>query len=61
MAWESKNALFKSLDDEEEKKFRDHARQADPPEGTPWSILHPVCVEEWYLRGLTPPGEDEAR
>jgi len=59
MAWTSNNPLFKSLSDEEEKEFRKHAKEKDPPEGTPWSILHPVCVEEWLKRGLTPVGLDD--
>jgi len=56
MAWTSNNPLFKSLSDEEEEQFRKHAKEEDPPKDTPWCILHPVCVEEWRRRGLTPVG-----
>ena len=52
MAYVSDSFMFKSLTDEEEAEFRKHAQENDPPEGTSWSILHPVCREEWLKRGL---------
>jgi len=57
MAWEPKpehGGLFRPLSDEEEEQFRQHARENDPPTDTPWSILHPVCVEEWQKRDCAP-------
>ena len=59
MAWVSNNFMFRSLTDEEEEQFRQHARENDPPAGTSWSILHPVCQEEWRKRGLKNPDEEE--
>lgn len=56
MAYESDFWLFRSLDDAEEFEFRAYARANDPPEGADWSILHPVCVQEWTARGLVPNG-----
>ena len=52
MTYKSTNPLFRDLTDEEEAQFRKHAQENDPPKGTPWSIMHPVCVEEWIKRGL---------
>ena len=52
--WQSNHPLFKSLTDQEELEFREYARDIDPPEGTSWEILHPVCREKGFRRGLYP-------
>ena len=49
---EGTGLLFLPLSDEEEQKFRQHARNNDPPEGDSWSIYHPISREEWIKRGL---------
>jgi hypothetical protein len=56
MAYVSTHPLFRSLDDEEEETFRQHARHCDPPAGVAWEVLHPVCRDEWAKRGLGPAG-----
>ena len=55
MSYQSDHPLFRSLNDEEEREFREYAQKNDPAGGTPWSILHPVCREEWLKRGLIEP------
>ena len=55
MAYVSTNWQFRSLDDEEEAKFRKYAQENDPPDMSRWHLYHPVCREEWERRGLTAP------
>ena len=57
MAYVSDNPLFRSLSDEEERKFREGAIREDPPNLEHWEIYHPVCREEWLKRGIKPPFE----
>lgn len=52
MAYNSDNALFKSLTDEEEQEFREYAQKNDPPDITSWAIYHPICRDEWVKRGI---------
>lgn len=57
MSWQptlTQSFLFRPLDDEEEKKFREHAQKNDPPDLKNWNIYHPVCREEWIKRGISP-------
>jgi hypothetical protein len=51
--------LFKNLDTEEEREFRNYARENDPPDMASWDMYHPICREEWTSRGIGPvaPGE----
>ena len=50
---------FKYLFPAEEAKFRAYAQKNDPPSMEDWYIYHPVCREEWVLRGISPEGEGE--
>ena len=45
---------FRVLSQEEEQDFRQWARENDPPRLDRWNIYHPVCREEWVLRGIKP-------
>jgi len=60
MSWkpttEIEKIMFRPVDDEEEKEFREYARTHDPEPNTlaQWSICHPVFRDEWLKRGLAP-------
>ncbi len=54
MAYVSRNPMFTSLNDEEEKAFRDYARTTDPERMQSWEIYHPVYRQEWQRRGILP-------
>jgi hypothetical protein len=47
MAWQSNQPLFRSLTNEEEQQFREHARIEPPGDLSKWRIYHPVCRDEW--------------
>lgn len=49
-----------SLDDAREEEFRQHARDNAPPEDSHWSVLHPVCREEWAKRCYGPDKDGKA-
>jgi hypothetical protein len=51
--------FFKQLAPEEEKQFRQYARENDPPDLDDWELYHPVCREEWIARGIRPKNECE--
>lgn len=58
MAFVSTQPLFRSLTDEEEENFRRYARENDPPmDPEDWSVLHPVCRDEWRKLGKGPSEE----
>jgi hypothetical protein len=44
--------IFRPLSPEEVLEFRKYALENDPPADTPVSILHPVCVDIWRMRGV---------
>jgi hypothetical protein len=46
--------MFRSLNDEEEREFREYAQKNDPTAETLWLIIHPVCRAEWIKRGFEP-------
>jgi hypothetical protein len=46
---------FRKLNAEEEKEFRQYAREHNPPNSDDWMLYHPVCREEWLRRGVRPP------
>lgn len=46
--------LFRDLTLEEVEKFRQHARDNDPPNVSNWDIYHPICREVWQSRGIHP-------
>jgi hypothetical protein len=52
--------LFKVLNPEEEKEFREYAQENDPPDLQSWDIYHPVCREEWEKRGIQAPFTGES-
>lgn len=59
MAWEPegfKDLMFRALDDNEEREFREFAQQNGPEEISEWDLYHPVLREEWLKRGIKPPG-----
>ena len=47
-------SMFRTLDEKEEREFREYAKTTDPPDLSSWSLYHPVCREEWTKRGITP-------
>ena len=51
--------IFKVLTKEEEKQFRAYAQENDPPDMNNWFIYHPVCREEWIMRGIIPQKEEK--
>ena len=61
MAWQSNHPLFRSLTNEEEQQFREHARIEPPEDLSKWRIYHPVCRAEWVKRGITPMDFDPGR
>lgn len=60
MAYVTDNYLFQSLDDAREEEFRQHARDNAPPDDSHWSVLHPVCREEWARRCYGPDKDGKA-
>jgi len=53
------NEFFKSLTPEQEKEFREWAKENDPPNLQHWEVYHPVCRDEWLKRGIQPTFEAE--
>ena len=47
-------SMFRTLDEREEREFREYAKTTDPPDLSSWVCYHPVCREEWTKRGITP-------
>lgn len=51
MSYTQTHFMFRSLDDAECDEFRAHARSV-APDPDKWHLMHPVCRQEWVLRGL---------
>ncbi len=58
--YNSTSPMFKSLDDAEEREFRDYAKANRPPNMDSWAVYHPVCRAEWRKQGLMPKDETSA-
>ena len=58
MAYDSTNWMFRSLDDVGELTFREYARThvdgVAAMSVEDWSVLHPVCRDEWRRLGVAP-------
>jgi hypothetical protein len=49
--FKSNHPLFRSLNKVEIERFRDYARENEPPSLDSWTITHPICRAEWRKLG----------